>query len=343
MKNHWILLLLVIGTGNSVGQTFTKLKIDTLLLEKISVRAIAIENNSLFYAANQNRIGRINLNSKIKDDIFIKKDTLKIEFRSCFKTKHAFFALSVASPALLYKISNDLKSVKLVYEENHKDVFYDSMNFFDSTHGIAIGDPIDGLLSIITTKNGGETWQKQNSAETPKLQEGEAFFAASNGNISIKGNKIWLVSGGKKSRVFYSLDRGKHWKIFETPIIQGEAMTGIYSCDFYNSKIGFVAGGNYDKPNQNFQNKAITFDGGKTWKLVGDNQGFGYSSCIQFVPNSRGKSLVSVGADGIFCSSDFGQNWKQLHPDKDFYTIRFINSTTAVAAGKNKMVQITFQ
>jgi hypothetical protein len=30
-------------------------------------------------------------------------------------------------------------------------------------------------------------------------------------------------------------------------------------------------------------NKARTTDGGKTWKLVAENQGFGYASCVQYI------------------------------------------------------------
>ena len=145
-------------------------------------------------------------------------------------------------------------------------------------------------------------------------------FAASNTNIIIKGNNTWLVSGGKKTRVFYSSDKGITWKVYETPIVQGEAMTGIFTADFYNDKIGFVAGGNYEKPNQNFQNKALTIDGGKTWKLVGENAGFGYASCVQFVPNSNGKELVAVGANGLFYSHDSGNSWTQFSKDATFYT-----------------------
>ena len=119
-------------------------------------------------------------------------------------------------------------------------------------------------------------------------------------------------------------------------------MTGAFTADFYTTKIGIIAGGNYEQPNQNFQNKAITFNGGKTWKLIGENQGFGYSSCIQFIPKSGGKQLVSVGTNGVFYSSDYGANWKQFSTDSSFYTLRFLNKTTAIAAGKNKVVKITF-
>jgi len=151
-----------------------------------------------------------------------------------------------------------------------------------------------------------------------------------------------MVSGGKKSRLFASNDFGKTWQVYNTPIVQGEAMTGIFSADFYDDEIGFITGGNYEKPDDNTNNKAITFDGGKTWKLVANGTGFGYGSCVQFVPNSKGKSLVSVGAKGIQYSNDFGNSWKKINEDKELYTIRFLDHKTAYAAGRNKVIKLVF-
>ena len=79
-------------------------------------------------------------------------------------------------------------------------------------------------------------------SKLPKVFEGEAHFAASNTNIVVKGNDTWIVSGGKKSRVFYSSDKGNSWKVYETPIVQGKQMTGIFTADFYDDKNGFVCG-----------------------------------------------------------------------------------------------------
>ena len=209
--------------------------------------------------------------------------------------------------------------------------------------GIVIGDPTENCLSIIITRDGGKIWKKTVCGSLPNVTDGEAAFAASNTNICIKGNKTWIVSGGKKSRVFYSPDKGISWAVFETPIVQGQAMTGIFTVDFYDDKIGVIAGGNYEAQNQNFQNKAITFDGGKTWKLLAENTGFGYASCIQFVPNSGGRQLVTVGTSGLYYSADSGNNWKQLLEDKTLYTIRFLDKTIAVAAGKDKIIKIEFK
>ncbi len=341
-----ILLLLMVSLGliscKSNQIIYTSVKIDTLFTDKISIRPISISDDKVFYAADKNRVGVIDLNKNSRNEYVIEKDNLKLEFRSIAQTSSSIFIANVGNPAFIYKFSKDLQQKELVYEEHNEKVFYDSMQFWNDQEGIAIGDPIENCFCMLITRNGGATWTKVTCSNLPDLAEGEAAFAASNTNIVIKGGKTWIVSGGKKARVFFSSDKGKTWSVNNSPVIQGEAMTGIFTADFYNEKIGFIAGGNYEKPNQNFGNKALTTNGGKTWDLVSENQGFGYASCVQFVPDSKGKQLVSVGANGIYYSSDKGNSWKQFSSDSSLFTIRFINKSTAIAAGKDKMVRLDF-
>ncbi|HMI08034.1 MAG TPA: hypothetical protein VK528_10840 [Flavobacterium sp.] len=319
------------------------ISIDTLLVDKISIRAIAIDKNTLWYAGDKGRFGNISLKDKTKKETRIKKDTIDIEFRSLASTSKDIFLANIGNPALIYQISKDGKEPKLVYTENHEKAFYDAMQFWNDREGIAVGDPTENCFSIIITRDGGDSWVKLSCGQLPKLADGEAAFAASNTNIIIKGDKTWIVSGGKKARVFYSSDKGKNWTVSETPIIQGKTMTGIFTADFYDENNGFIAGGDYEIQNQNFGNKAFTNDGGKNWHLVGENQGFGYASCIQYVPKSNGKQLVCVGGSGIQYSADSGATWEKLSDDKDLYTIRFQNENTAIAAGKNKIIRIAFK
>jgi photosystem II stability/assembly factor-like uncharacterized protein len=327
---------------NNTEVSLLKVEIQTILNEKISVRAILLDENYLWYAGNDGNYGKVNLQTNKVSKFMIQSNSTVNEIRSIAQTNEYIFLLAVANPANLYKISKKDNSQQVVYTELNEKVFYDSMQFKDELNGMAMGDPTEDCLSVIITNDGGNSWKKVSCDNLPKVVEGEAAFAASNSNLMLKKSKSFMVSGGKKARLFASDDFGKNWQVYETPIIQGEAMTGIFSADFYNDKIGFIAGGNYEKPNDNSDNKAMTFDGGKTWRLVANGAGFGYASCVQFVPNSKGKALVSVGANGIQYTNDFGNSWKMLNEDKDLYTIRFLNSKTAFAAGKNKIIKLNF-
>lgn len=345
MKNIVFLFcvsILFLACGEEKQMAFTSVKATAIHHDSISIRAIVLDSNELWFAGSNGKYGAIELLTTKKFRGRINKDSLHPEFRSIAKTKDAVFLLSVANPGLLYKISNDRKVVELVYEENNEKVFYDSMQFLDNQFGVAMGDPVGNCLNIIVTKDGGNSWQKIPCTSLPKVEEGEAAFAASNSNVVLHNNKIFIVSGGKKSRCFVSEDSGVTWNVYETPIVQGKTMTGIFTADFYDENIGFIAGGDYENQENNSDNKAITKDGGKTWKLVGQNTGFGYASCVQFIPNSKGKALVCVGGTGLHYSSDSGKTWLKMLDDKDLYTLRFKNDSVAYAAGKNRVVELKF-
>jgi len=116
----------------------------------------------------------------------------------------------------------------------------------------------------------------------------------------------------------------------------------MYSIDFYDALNGFAIGGDYTKPDANSANKIRTNDGGKTWHLVAEHKSPGYRSCVQYVPNSKAKQLVAVGFKGVDYSNDSGDTWQHLS-DEGYYTIRFINDSTAYAAGNGKVSKLNFK
>jgi photosystem II stability/assembly factor-like uncharacterized protein len=329
--------------ASSLDGTFKSISIDTILNDKISIRALLVDKDKIWYAADKGRVGYYNFKTLTHLQKTIANTDEKLEFRAMGQNSKFLFIANIGNPAYIYKVNKSDLSYQKVYSENNEKAFYDSMNFWNDKEGITIGDPTEECFSILITRDSGKTWKKTSCSSLPKLADGEAAFAASNTNICIRGNNTWIVSGGKKARVFYSPDKGNSWEVFETPIVQGLAMTGIFTADFYDTRFGIIAGGNYEKPEQDSKNKALTFDGGKTWGLVAENSGFGYASCVQFVPKSKGKQLVSVGLTGLHYSSDGGFKWKQLATDKTLYTIRFLDENTAFAAGKDKIIRIEFK
>lgn len=336
------LLILVAFISFSCKKEYAPRNIDSVKIteykqDSASIRAIkVISQNELLFAGSKGAIGLTEDSGKSWDIKRIKyNDSIIPNFRSIAVNNKGVFALSVANPALLYKINLD-KDV-IVYKEEHEKVFYDSMKFFnDGIHGIAVGDPTANCPSIILTNNGGDTWAKLPCENLPVFEEGEAFFAASNTNIAIINKTVWIASGGTKARILKSVDYGNTWEIYNTPIIQGDGPQGIYSIDFYDENNGIAIGGNYAKENDNCANKAITSDGGKTWTIVADNQNPNYKSCVQYVPNTKGKEIFAVGKTGISFSNDGGHTWKQVSKD-NYYAIQFVDQNTAWLSGHQKI------
>ena len=341
-----VFVMCLFSCGNKVtfkSRDIGNVEIETLFQDSLlSIRAIEILNDgNLAFAANNGTFGLYDpVNSRWSTSIQ-EFDSLNLQFRSVSHTSNDFFMLSVESPTLLYK-TGDYGWMQLVYKEDHEKAFYDSMEFWNDEEGIAIGDPTNECMSIIITRDGGETWDKLPCDRLPKVKEGEAAFAASDTNIAIVGDHTWVATGGKVSRVMHSPDKGKTWEVYETPIVQGTATTGIYSIDFYDELHGFAIGGDYTNPDDNTANKIRTGDGGKTWELVAQNLDPGYRSCVQYVPGREGKELVAIGFQGIDYSNDFGSSWKHLS-DEGFYTIRFLNDSVAYVAGKGRISQLNFR
>ena len=327
---------------------FKTVEIEILLQDStLNVRALeVVEKEDAFFATSDGRLGSIGINlvdnmliASLAPDI-LKNDSLENNFRAIATTSKAGFLITIASPTRLYK-SND-NGIHLVYQESHEKAFYDSLDFWNDQEGIAIGDPTEDCMSIIITRDGGDTWNKLSCDIVPKAKEGEAAFAASDTNIAIVGDKTWVATGGKASRILFSPDKGKTWEVFETPIVQGLETTGMYSVDFYDENNGFAIGGDYTKAADSSANKIRTADGGKTWQLVAQNQSPGYRSCVQYVPNSNATAIVAIGFKGIDYSNDSGNTWKHLS-DEGFYTIRFLNDSTAYAAGSKRISKLTFR
>jgi len=51
--------------------------------------------------------------------------------------------------------------------------FFDALAFWDATHGIAVGDPVDGHITIFTTDDGGVHWVRR---ATPAALPNEGAF-----------------------------------------------------------------------------------------------------------------------------------------------------------------------
>jgi len=318
---------------------FKKVDIKILYRDTLSVRALESMPGSVGFGGSGGLFGSVDTR-----DYSVRTGRIEYqgdfpEFRATGHTATDFFLLSAGSPALLYK-TGDQGSMELVYEDHHPEVFYDSMAFWDDLNGIAVGDAMEGCLSILITRDGGNTWEKQSCKDLPRALPGEGAFAASNTNIAIAGPACWIVTS--RGRIVYSPDKGTTWEVLASPLEPESETQGLYSLDFFNGDQGYAVGGDFTQPQGNTQNKLATQDGGKTWSFEASGEFPGYKSCVQYVPGRAGRDLVAVGFTGIAYSADRGVSWQPLS-DTGFYSLRFVDDSTAVASGRGTIARLRFR
>ncbi len=228
----------------------------------------------------------------------------------------------------IYKTTDGGSNWTLQFMSDDPKAFYDAMSFWDVDHGIVIGDSIDGQFCIMTTENGGRIWKRVPASALPPALENEGAFAASGTNIAVIGKThAWIGTGaGNKARVLHTTDRGRTWKVSNTPLVAGKS-AGIFSIAFRDLKHGVVVGGDYTKEKEAVGNLAVTNDGGETWTLV--NGLSGYRSAVRYVPvipkSGQIPMLVAVGPSGADYSTDDGRTWKQLEGN-GFDTLSFVRA-----------------
>jgi len=325
----------------SIFLSAQKVTFETLLKDNISIRAIQIWDGKVWYTGTDSKFGYVNLKDTL-DKKQIRLYGQNLQFRTLAQTKTHFFAINIESPARFFEIEKKTLNKKIVFSDTLKTAFYDALTFINNDYGIAFSDPAEnGKLNISLTKNGGKNWTHCYECENlPRLESGEAAFAASNTNISHHKNTIWIATGGTKAKIYKSTDKGCEWQVYETPFVQGTSSQGMYSIDFYDKNFGIAVGGDYTKQSENINNIATTNDGGKTWQIQASGNNAGYMTCVKFRPKSKGKDLIAVGDQHISFSSDYGKTWTKISDEKNLYTCEWIDENTVVLAGKNRIVKM---
>jgi photosystem II stability/assembly factor-like uncharacterized protein len=241
----------------------------------------------------------------------------------------------------IYKTDDAGMTWTLQFKNDDPKAFYDAMSFWDAAHGIVIGDSIDGKFCILTTENGGKSWVRVSASSLPPALPNEGAFAASGTNIAVFGKSdAWIGTGAAtKARVLRTHDRGRTWKVADTPLAAGGS-AGIFSVAFRDAKHGVIVGGDYTKEKDAVNNLAVTKDGGATWTLVRGLSGF--RSVVAYVPGMK-TALLAVGPSGADYSVDDGRTWIQL-TGPGFDTLSFVrNHPVGWAAGaRGSLGRLTF-
>lgn len=337
MKNRVLFLCLLI----SISYSAQKISFETLLNDKISIRAIQIWDGKVWYTGTDSKFGYVSLEDTL-DKKQIQLSDKKLQFRTLAQSKTKFFTINIETPAFFFEINKRTLDFKVVFTDYDSTAFYDALKFADNNYALAFSDPAENLrLNVSLTRNGGKKWiHCKDCKDFPFLEKGEAAFAASNTNIAAYRKWMWIATGGKKSRIYRMKDKDCYWQVFETPFIQGTSSQGMYSIDFFDSKFGIAVGGDYTKQSDNVNNIATTNDGGETWQIQASGQNSGYMTCVRFRPKSKGKDIIAVGDQHISFSSDYGKTWKKISDEKNLYTCEWTDKNTVVFSGKNRIVKM---
>jgi len=204
----------------------------------------------------------------------------------------------------IYRTTDGGESWNIEYTDKHKEFFLDSIACLSERECLALGDPVDGKFLLLKTTDG-EHWNPLPTDNMPAALGGEGAFAASNSCLVLKGNEIYFGTGGPAARVFHSPDGGLSWTVSRTPIVQGNASSGIFSLGFDGSHRLVAVGGDYKQPDYAEHVAAYSADNGKTWQLSVKQPG-GFRSAVAHLNDGR---WVAVGPGREDISTDGGLHW----------------------------------
>ena len=346
MKKFIIGFILIVFFQIFTAQT---LKFETLLKDKISIRALQIYDGKVWYSGTDSKFGYVDLKNP-KDQKQIRLSDKNLQFRTLAQNETDFYAVNIESPAYFFRINKKTLKFDKVFQDSTKTAFYDALHTVEGNYGsflLAFSDPDLELNLKLAFLNPSKNLftnfvASKNNHEGMKVNKGEAAFAASNTNIASAKNYLWIATGGMSSRIFRMNLHGLDWQVFETPFIQGTSSTGIYSIDFFNDKFGIAVGGDYTKQAENINNIATTIDGGETWQIQASGKNAGYMTCVKIRPGSKGKEIIAVGDQHISYSKDFGKSWIKISDEKNLYVCDWVNKNTLVFAGKDKILKADF-
>ena len=136
-----------------------------------SIRALEVtEEHGVWWAGAKGLVGH-----SMDDGASWQVDTLRLSdgtlpaFRSIAVTNEAVFALTIASPAVLFRRDLDAAVWDSVYVNKDPAIFFDSMAFWDDQEGLAMGDATAECLSVLITRDGGRQWNLLGCSELPRV------------------------------------------------------------------------------------------------------------------------------------------------------------------------------
>ncbi|WP_018348680.1 WD40/YVTN/BNR-like repeat-containing protein [Longispora albida] len=189
--------------------------------------------------------------------------------------------------------------------------YYNCFAFSDRWNGVGMSDPVDGRFRIITTTDGGRSWQIANPAGMPEAMFQESGLAASGGCVTALNGEYWFgTAGADKARVYHSTDHGRTWTVADTPV-RSSVTAGLSAVAFRAGGEGIAIGGDFrtlDKPGELL---GLSADGGATWAPEHASAPASFRSSVAWI-QAYGRTAVAVGPLGADVTTDGGATWRQI-------------------------------
>jgi photosystem II stability/assembly factor-like uncharacterized protein len=269
-----------------------------------NLSAVETETNTIWASGSGGAVVRSTDSGKTWKRLRIPgAETLDFRAVEAFDRKTAYVMSSgEGAQSRIYKTTDGGEHWKLQYQGRQKEFFLDALICVNEKHCAALSDPVDGKFVVLANTDG-ELWKELPRENMPAALPKEGAFAASNSSLCLEGNDLHFGTGGPAARVFRSHDFGQSWTVLETPIVSGNASSGIFSL-FCDERTIVAVGGDYQDPARAYKNAAVSRDGGKTWELATQLPG-GYRSSV----GKYSGGFVTVGPTGSETSVD-GLQWK---------------------------------
>jgi photosystem II stability/assembly factor-like uncharacterized protein len=305
---------------------------------KSSIRGLSPLTSNIVWASGSGGVWLRTLDGGLTWDSGIIDGLDSVDFRDIEGLDAATaVAVSAGQPAVIYKTKDGGKTWEKKFQGSGKD-FFDGL-VFHKDHGYVVGDVVDGLWRIVKSRDFGETWTI--SETSPKGKEGSGSFAASGSGILVNEDDLWFISGGEESNLYYSPDRGFHWTVNSTPIMQGSPSQGAFSISLIDNNILFAVGGDFLDENSTEKNAMISLNKGKTWSLLEGMPPSGYRSGVTYYPFHHW--LITVGPNGSDFSKSGGKDWERFS-DEGFHAVFLDKSQSSVWASgpQGKIARLKF-
>jgi len=282
------------------------------------LRGVSMVNPEVAWASGAEGTCLRTINGGLTWDHITVPEGDKLDFRDVHASSAdtaCLLAIGAGEQSRIYRTTDAGATWTPTFINHNPQGFLDAFAFWDKHHGIALGDPVDGRFMILTSEDGGLTWNPIPKEGMPQALPEEGAFAASGTCLVVQGNQnVWFgTGGGATTRVFRSSDRGRTWSVHETPLPADSPTKGIFSLAFRDADHGIAVGGDYRETAKPAPYLIKTSDGGRTWRLPVTAPECTYRSAIAAPPGSKTPTWITVGPSGTEISLDDGTTWKPLN------------------------------